>query len=69
MHLLVRFTIIASVILLVLVCGVNGHFSFVHKPSQIACNWDDKDGSYGVGGRIDWLAHPILSGAPFSDWW
>lgn len=54
---------------LVLVGGVHAHFSFVHKPSQIACNWDDDKGRNGIGGPINWLAHPLLAGAPFADWW
>eukprot|EP00592_Proboscia_alata_P006316 CAMPEP_0194360102 /NCGR_PEP_ID=MMETSP0174-20130528/7397_1 /TAXON_ID=216777 /ORGANISM="Proboscia alata, Strain PI-D3" /LENGTH=693 /DNA_ID=CAMNT_0039131389 /DNA_START=19 /DNA_END=2097 /DNA_ORIENTATION=- len=40
----------------------NGHFSFVHKPSQIACDFAATDG-------IDWLSKPLVEDDPFEDWW
>jgi len=49
---------------------VNAHFTFVHKPSQIACYWEDDWSSIDlVGGRINWLSHPLLEGDGFEDWW
>ena len=48
---------------------VNAHFTFVHKPSQIACYWDDNKVKDIVGGRINWLSHPLLAGDDFEDWW
>ncbi|KAL7538820.1 hypothetical protein ACHAWF_010088 [Thalassiosira exigua] len=45
-----------------LVASVGAHFTFVHRPSQIACDWNASEG-------INWLSQPITEGAPFDEWW
>jgi hypothetical protein len=46
---------------------VSAHMSFVHKESQIACDFEAGGASQDF--IPNWLSSPIVMGANFSQWW